>query len=317
MSAEAGDLIEVRSSLDAEQIAAIARLVDRVTEADGVHPLDEHVTLHIRRGGDNGAHHLLVWSADGGPDLVAYAHLDVTDEVEGAAAELAVSPEHRRRGVGHRLVEELVALSPNGRLRLWAHGENSASARLASSLGFSRSRVLWQMRRSLFATLPRITLPAGVRIRAFEPGRDDEAFIRVNARAFEHLSDQGSWTVEDLRLRMAEPWFDPRGFLLAVTGGEPGSGTDEQVIGFHWTKVHGSPDDHVHGQLGEVYVVGVDPDHQRGGLGRILTVAGLTYLRDRGLPQAMLYVDARNTNAIKVYESLGFVRWDTDVMFLR
>ena len=304
-------IVEVRS-LARHDIGAIESLIEFVTDHDGVRPLDEHVTLHIRQGGDHGARHFLATSTDG--ELVGYAHLDATDEVAGPVAEVVVHPAHRRHGIGRRLVCRLIEASTDGRLRLWAHGEEASSARLAESLGFTRSRVLWQMRRSLFAPLPRVTLPDGVRIRTFVPGDDDQAWLRVNSRAFAQHPEQGKWTLDDLRLRIAEPWFDANGFLLAVTG----EGDDETVVGFHWTKVHGgTADEHGHEHLGEVYVVGVDPSAQRGGLGRALTVAGLMYLRARGLTQAMLYVDAVNTNAITVYESLGFARWDTDVMFTR
>jgi mycothiol synthase len=55
----------------------------------------------------------------------------------------------------------------------------------------------------------------------------------------------------------------------------------------------------------------------RTGLGKALTVTGLRYLRGRGLPQAMLYVDESNTGAIRLYESLGFTHWDTDVSYAR
>ena len=85
------------------------------------------------------------------------------------------------------------------------------------------------------------------------------------------------------------------------------------MAGFHWTKVHPANGDEP--SIGEVYVVGVDPDAHGGGLGKALTVAGLGYLRDRGLNQVMLYVDEDNAPAIRMYENLGFTRWRADAMY--
>jgi mycothiol synthase len=93
---------------------------------------------------------------------------------------------------------------------------------------------------------------------------------------------------------------------------------DGQLAGFHWTKIHGAEESgggHGHEPIGEVYVVGVDPGERGSGLGRALTIVGLRYLRGRGLAQVMLYVDETNAAAIRLYESLGFTHWDTDVMF--
>jgi mycothiol synthase len=148
---------------------------------------------------------------------------------------------------------------------------------------------------------------------------DDEAWLALNAAAFADHPEQGSWTLRDLHARMAEDWFDPNGFLLAEA-------EDGELVGFHWTKVHGGDrheheqsQEHGHGHeaIGEVYVVGVAPSQQGRGLGRALTVAGLRYLRGRGLDQAMLYVEGDNEAARAVYRGLGFSWWDTDVMFLR
>ena len=113
-------------------------------------------------------------------------------------------------------------------------------------------------------------------------------------------------TADDLRQRMGESWFDPQGFLLAERTGE--------LLGFHWTKVHAGGE---HDPIGEVYVVGVDTAAQGLGLGKVLTLAGLWHLRDRGLDQVMLYVESDNAAAIAVYERLGFRQWDLDVMYSR
>ncbi|MEO3876611.1 mycothiol synthase [Nonomuraea sp. B12E4] len=294
--------VKVRERLDDQEIADVLELVEAATEADGVRPLNEHVMLHLRYGGDAQARSLLLYS---GVNLAGYAHVDPTDEVEGPSVELVIHPSHRRQGHGTHLLRSVMDLA-GGRPRLWAHGDHTGAGVLAARFGFERVRSLWQMRRSLFAPLAPFVLPPGVRLRAFLPGRDEEAWLKVNAAAFAHHPEQGAWTMEDLLRREEEPWFDAEGFFLAFRG--------EKLAGFHWTKIHGSSD-HGHEPLGEVYVVGVDPSQQGTGLGKALTLAGLAHLRARGLAQAMLYVDEANTAAIRLYESLGFNRWDVDVMY--
>src|SRR5688500_8765611 len=98
--------------------------------------------LHLRYGGDERVRNVLAWS---GTALLAYAHLDVTDEVAGASAELVVHPAHRGRGLGRAIVSATLAETPDGRLRLWAHGEHPGAAALALSMGFRQSRALWQL----------------------------------------------------------------------------------------------------------------------------------------------------------------------------
>ncbi|SDQ80194.1 mycothiol synthase [Thermostaphylospora chromogena] len=294
--------VEYKGRLDQREVAAVLAVVEAATEADGVRPLNEHVMLHLRYGGDEQARSALLYVDS---HLAGYAHVDPTDVVEGPSGELVVHPDFRRRGYGRTLLETVLGKT-EGRLRLWAHGDLPAAARLAAATGFDRMRALWRMRRSLTEPIPDREIPAGVRVRTFRPGQDEQAWLALNARAFAFHPEQGAWTLDDLKRREQESWFDPEGFFLAERDG--------RLAGFHWTKVHGDGE-HAHEPIGEVYVVGVDPDEQGTGLGKALTLVGLRHLRARGLTQVMLYVDETNTPAIRLYERLGFTRWDTDVMY--
>lgn len=278
----------------------VAELADVAGVADGVAPLGESVRLRLAHGGTDVLHLL----ARAGTVLVGYAQLDVA----GGEAELVVHPAYRRRGVGRELLRALVeAAGTDAPLSMWAHGDHPSATALGWPAGFRRYRVLWQLRRDLTGPLPEVAVPEGIRIRAFEPGVDEDAWLHVNGRAFADHPDQGRWTREDLLLREAEPWFDPAGFLLA----EDATG---RLVGFHWTKVHDEGDH----QVGEVYVLGIDPDAQGGGLGAALTAAGLRYLRDaRGLATVLLYVDEDNPRAVALYRKAGFTQWVTDVALHR
>ena len=154
-----------------DEVREVLHLASAASDADGVYPLAEHVVLHLRHGGDDPAVHLFARQPDG--TLVGYAHLDTTDEVDGPSAELVVHPMHRRRGLGRALVDgAMVAAAqadPARRLRLWAHGDHPSANALAMTLGFERARVLWQMRRSLFAPLPEPRLPDRRRCVAARP----------------------------------------------------------------------------------------------------------------------------------------------------
>ncbi|MEU8292587.1 mycothiol synthase [Streptomyces pseudogriseolus] len=290
--------LQTYTVLDQAQVDAVLALLDEAARADGQQAVSEQGRLQLRGGEREGVSHLLLTVDE---DLVGYAQLEDTDPVEPPAAELVVHPSYRGQGHGRTLGTALLAASGK-RLRVWAHGGHSAARHLAQVLGLTLFRELRQMRRPLSGLdLADPVLPEGMTVRTFEPGRDDAAWLALNAAAFAHHPEQGSLTQRDLDDRKAEPWFDPEGFFLAERDG--------RLTGFHWTKVHADEG------LGEVYVLGVAPGAQGGGLGKALTTIGLRHLADRGLPTAMLYVDADNKAAVSVYERLGFVTHETDLMY--
>ena len=275
------------TSLD--QIATIATIASAAERADGAAPLDEATWLALRH--DRG---IRTWLDRDGVALLA-----------GSELNLVVHPEARGQGVGSSLLAGVLGSVGDASLRAWSHIDHPAAARLASSYAFDRVRELWVMRRPTSLALPALVLPEGVTIRGFQDtGTAD--LLRLNAASFTDHPEQGAMDEANFAERVSEPWFDPEGLLVA----EDSTG---RMLGFHWTKQH-SP------ELGEVYVVAVDPHVQGIGLGRLVTLAGLQHLAGLGVSEVILYVESDNAPAIAIYrDKLGFSHApkDTHVMYER
>ena len=286
--------LEVKRRLDGDEIGAVQVLLDAATHHDGHHALGEHRWLDLVSGGRAGFAGIVA-------TLPSHAHPIGYAQVSRSATrgddwslELVIAPHHREdESIASELVEAalgMVGSEGGGRVHLWVSKPQPWHDRVAAAHGLVRTRDLYQLRRSL---------PTGLAYeldwRPFEPGRDEEAWLEVNNAAFADHADQGRWEPEVLAEREALDWFDPGGFLLHE--GEGG-----RLDGFCWTKVHS---DH-HPPLGEIYVIGVAPWAQGKGLGRRLALAGLDVLAQRGIRTGMLYVDAENTRAVRLYVGLGF-----------
>jgi mycothiol synthase len=281
-------------------VTAVKELLAAASAADAHAALDEHAWLDLVQGGREGFAGLVAWEA-GHDHPVGYAQ--VTRGPDSWALEYVVDPHHRTPGntVGEDLVKaavEVVASEGGGHVHMWVNQPRAEHDRIAAAVGLVPGRVLYQMRRPL--PVEDTVRPAGppIETRSFRVGEDEEAWLEVNNRAFDWHPEQGGWDLSILKQREAEAWFDAAGFLLH----EDSQG---DIDGFCWTKIH--PD--VDPPLGEIYVIAVDPaaKDRPAGFGRMLTLAGLDYLYGRGLRMGMLYVDATNVGAVKMYLDLGFV----------
>jgi mycothiol synthase len=285
--------ISVATRLREPEIDGIQRLVTDAEAVDHIRALNEAALLHLRRTPPT-TKHLLV-SEDG--QLVGYAQLE--SGAEWSAGQLVVSPDHRRQGVGTQLLQRLIMESTSP-LRVWAMGDSPAGQALATGVGMVRQRELLIMERALDDELPEPVVPPGVQIRNFVPGQDELEWLGVNAAAFANHPEQAFIDLDDLKDRMAEPWFDPKGFFVATI--------DDAMVGFHWTKQHQD-------QLGEVYVLGIAPSVARRGLGKALLLTGLRWLQQQGNLRVKLYVESDHRAAIELYLTYGFAAASRDVMY--
>ncbi|ANC31529.1 mycothiol synthase [Isoptericola dokdonensis] len=296
---------------------AVRALADDAARHDGVAPLSEQPLLRLGVD-DASTTHVVVRSTGGG--TVGYLQVDRSGDV--ASAEMVVHPQARRGGIGSlllrtaqrdaRLPDRSGAPGQRGKpLRVWAHGDLGPAQEFAAARDLHAVRELLFLARPLGEAddLPEPDLPSGHALRPFRPGQDDDAWVALNAAAFAGHPEQGRLTVADLHDRIAEPWFDPAGFLLL-------EGPDGALVGSVWTKVATGQPETPGGEVdGEIYAVGTAPDARGRGLGTALTAAGLAHLARAGCDRAVLYVDGDNTAARRTYDRLGFTTAAVDVQY--
>lgn len=322
--------------LSASTLERVRELLDAALSSDGFPALSEQTVLLLEvavdgppggatldaRALDAEPVTILSWDAEG-TELLGLGV--VTRSREGWQVETVVHPLHRDdpEDLARSLLSEALGAVANrggGVVNVWVRAPRPRDLVALRALGFAPGRTVLQLRMAL----PGAPLAPEARtfeVSAFRPGRDEQAWLQVNARAFADHPEQGSWTLSDLEQRERAPWFDPGGFLLhrdaehapERAGDGPGAharaDSGEQIAAFCWTKIHRTP------LLGEIYVIGVDPDHQGRGFGRAILLAGLDHLAIRSVPTAMLYCESTNEAALVLYRSVGFVEHHRETAF--
>jgi mycothiol synthase len=285
-----------------DDVARITRLANEIEAATGVAPLDDDAWtgLHETTGRDTGVAVIDDVRADA---FVAYAHLAQHHPGKWSVSLVVPTTANGERADLLAAALDEIGDLGGGHVTVWFHGASEADDALARAAGLTLDRELRQLRVGLPLPEP-VRWPDGVTVRTFRVGEDEDAWVRVNNRAFAGHPEQGAWTVDMLAARETEDWFDPEGFLLAFDA--------DGLAGSCWTKVHQPRPPHEPAALGEIYVIGADPSRHGTGLGRALTAGGLASLADRGITTGMLFVDAANEAAVGLYTKLGFTTHRVD-----
>ncbi len=296
--------VEVISKLAGEKVEHLEELMAAAAAVDNHEPIGEHKFLRLQHGDDLAIGFMAY--EDGA--LVGYAHTLTygTGDERRVSCEMVVHPEFRRAGVGRTLLTYVMQHAESEgakRLDLWAYNDSPSSRGITTKFRFEATRKLLHMHRHP-GPPPILPTPEGVVIRLFRPGQDDETWVAMNNRVFAGHPENGSWTLEDLHGRMAQPWFRADDLLILEVDGE--------VAGFCWLKVEERGDE---GFVGEVYIIGTLPEYHGRGLGRYLLGEGLRHLSERGVAAVAVYVDQSNERAVALYWAFEFHHHHVDVLY--
>lgn len=296
--------VEVISQLEGPRVAELEELIAASAAVDKHEPIGEHKFLRMQHGDDLA----IGFMAYEGERLVGYAHTLTYGEGQErrVSCELVVHPDARRSGIGSTLIEYVIKraqIEGAQRLDLWAYNDSDASRGMMRAYEMSPSRKLMHMHRHP-GPPPFVADRKGVVIRTFRPGEDEEAWLALNNHIFADHPENGNWTMEDLRARMAQPWFRADDVLMLEVDGT--------LAGFCWLKVNERGDE---GMVGEVYVIGTAPEYHGRGLGRYLLGESLRHLSERNVAAVAVYVDESNVRAVALYWSFEFHHHHVDVLY--
>ena len=258
----------------------IARLLESATRNDGHPPFSGHKLEAL--GGDRSRSG--VWAHGSVTCVVGVASFHAASG--RWAVEIAVAPECRGPEMEETSIRAATDLVPDSAVHtIWAFRPNQIDA--AGRLGYREIRAVLRMT----GPIPNRTIgpPSRIAIGMME-SMDVGAMVAVNNRAFSGHPEQGAMTEADFESLMGQPWFDPAAVLVAREG--------ERIAGFCITKQDGD-------QVGEIFVIAVDPVDQHSGIGRDLIGAGFDVLWRRDVTTVNVWVDGANQFAVRFYASLG------------
>lgn len=247
-------------------------------------------------------------------EVVGYGKVHWIDDADGGrnyASWGAVHPAWRRRGLGrailranHRRLRDIaatqdVAPEVERRFETWASESQVGAIALLESEGFTVARYFFEMLRPHLGDVAEFSLPEGIEVRPLRP----EHYRQVWEAGVEAFADHwgGIAGGEEMFQRFfSGPSFEPDVWRVAWDG--------DQVAGYVSNVVMREFNEATGARRGLLAGVSVRRPWRGRGLARALVSQSLVALRDRGMTEAVLGVDADNpTGAIGVYEANGFV----------
>ena len=304
----------------ARDYEAYADLIGEANRADGVDevPTADNLRVEFSHGAEFDPRRDIVLAEIGGV-LIAAAKTEVRtrDGIGVHHVEGWVRPAWRRRGLGRALlhwterrsveVARVDGRPPKRALSAWPDEDQVGATALYESEGYEIVRYGFMMVRDLADPIPDTPLPVGLEIRPVLE-TDHRRIWDADTEAFRDHWDSGERTEADFESWFATPGIDTRLWRVAWDGDEVAG----SVMTFVWT----AENEALGLSRGWLEHISVRRSWRRRGLASALITDALRALRDAGLAEAALGVDAENVSgALRVYEAIGFRRARTGVSY--
>lgn len=304
-----GSLTYIIRNYHSEDFDKLVRLGTDVEERGQTECLISPLDLIETLGQPNHSSENNLFIAESAGEIVGYANVSPELNIGRAVLGWQVHPKHRKRSIVAKLVDRASSrIRELGIKTIHVNIlQNSPMAKqFLTKMGFTLIRRYHELRLDLSkALLPEISKICP-RCRPLQPG-EEEKLTQLQNRSF-----TGSWgynanTVEGIMYRICLPNCSPEDIILAFDADKP--------IGYCWTRISFWKTKVAADGMGRIYMLGVDPDYQGRGLGRQLLLAGLSYLKRKGLQVVELTVDSENKVACGLYKSVGFKLWTSSLWY--
>ena len=295
---------------DYERFVALIREANVVDGVDWIPTVEQLRNEHDHASEFDPRRDTILAEVDG--EIVAGAETNVRTRDGEAIHHIDgwVQPVWRRRGLGRALLRwterraaEVARVDGRTAVRAltaWPDEQQLGAVRLYESEGYRIVRYGFLMLRDLAEPIPELDLPDGLEIRPVHASHH-RAIWDADVEAFRDHWSSAERTDADFEGWYTNPDLDTSLWRVAWDGAE--------VAGSVMTFVYPGENAALDVSRGWLEHVSVRRPWRRRGLASALIAQSLVALRERGLEEAALGVDAENvTGALRVYEALAFRR---------
>lgn len=287
------------------EVINLENRADDYDEVETVESLSVHLT-HLPNGSD--PRDVLLAEIDGMAVGVSWAWWALRDDIYSYEHTGAVVPAHRGLGIGRAMLRfhegrlrSIAATHDPGRAKwfaTWAPDEAVACQRLLRDEGYEPIRYSFEMARDLREAIPEAPLPTGLEIRPVRP-EDHRRIFDANVEAFRDHWGAREKGPEDFARQFEDPNLDTSLWRVAWDG--------DEVAGVLVNAILAAENEVLGLRRGWLDQLSVRRPWRRRGVARALVASSLRAIRDRGMTEAVLGVDAENpTGALGLYEGMGF-----------